>query len=158
MHARVAALASMIAATTGNRPRIETTEHGVRIEADVPDVLSPTARTAILVALAAADRYGHVRTEESSAIWAEITEGKPVGRTNDHCAGCDECTDNAVAVAIEHANSGPGRTLYACPRCREKGRLLPLDEHPKDSWGLLQRERAVKKIAPLSNHADTEGP
>ncbi|MEU5399765.1 hypothetical protein ABZ348_10760 [Streptomyces sp. NPDC005963] len=35
---------------------------------------------------------------------------------NHHCAWCDEYTGNPIAVAVEHANSGPGRTLYACPR------------------------------------------
>lgn len=71
--AQAAALAGMLAAATGNEPRIEHTGAGaLRIEADLPDELTPTTRTAILTALAIADRYGHARTDTTDTVWAEL--------------------------------------------------------------------------------------
>ncbi|MEW2084611.1 hypothetical protein [Streptomyces sp. NPDC005283] len=72
MHAQAAALAGMLAAATGSEPRSEETDRGIRVEADLPDQLSPTTRTAILTALAKADRYGHARTDSSDTVWAEL--------------------------------------------------------------------------------------
>jgi hypothetical protein len=72
MHAQAAALAGMLAAATGSEPRTEETDRGVRIEADLPAELSSTTRTAILTALAIADRYGHARTDDSDTVWAEL--------------------------------------------------------------------------------------
>lgn len=66
------ALAGMLAAATGNEPRTTATATTVRVEADLPDELTPTGRTTILTALAAADRYGHDRTEASDTVWAEL--------------------------------------------------------------------------------------
>ncbi|MEU1194911.1 hypothetical protein ABZ446_01640 [Streptomyces sp. NPDC005813] len=63
----------MLAAATGTEARTSTTESGaLRIEADLPDEMSPTTRTAVLTALAIADRYGHARTDESDTVWAEL--------------------------------------------------------------------------------------
>lgn len=71
--AQAAALVGMLAAATGNEPRTEHTDSGaLRIEADLPDELTPTTRTAILTALAIADRYGHARTETTDTVWAEL--------------------------------------------------------------------------------------
>jgi hypothetical protein len=71
----------MLAAATGNEPRTEHTGAGaLRIEADLPDELTPTTRTAILAALATGDRYGHARTDDADFVWAELdgeTEGHP---------------------------------------------------------------------------------
>lgn len=63
----------MLAAATGNEARTEHTAAGaLRIEADLPAELTPTARTAILAALAIADRYGHARTDTTDTVWAEL--------------------------------------------------------------------------------------
>lgn len=71
--AQAAALVGMLAAATGNEPRTERTDSGaVRIEADLPEELTPTTRTAILTALALADRYGHARTDTTDTVWAEL--------------------------------------------------------------------------------------
>ncbi|MEU0661977.1 hypothetical protein [Streptomyces lavendulocolor] len=51
------------------------------------------------------------------------------------CRWCGNDTQHATAAAIEHSNSGPGRILYACPGCMSLRRIIPLDQHPADSWG-----------------------
>ncbi|MGW4030731.1 hypothetical protein ACWEFL_15660 [Streptomyces sp. NPDC004838] len=54
---------------------------------------------------------------------------------------CTWCltTSGTVAVAITHQPSGSaGRTLYACPACRARKGLLPLD-HPTGSNGSTVR-------------------
>ncbi|MCK8676661.1 hypothetical protein [Streptomyces lichenis] len=58
------------------------------------------------------------------------------------CTWCAEPTDEPVSVAVEHVASGPGRVVYACPDCRRRHRLLPLDQHPADSWGEVRYETA----------------
>ena len=78
--AQAAALVGMLAAATGNQPRTGHTDTGaVRIEAELPDEMTPTTRTAILTALAIADRYGHARTETTDTVWAEL-DGEAEGR------------------------------------------------------------------------------
>ena len=73
MQAQAAALAGMLAAATGRQPRTGRVGGGAfRIEADLPEELSSTKRVAILLALAIADRYGHQRTSDCDAVWAEI--------------------------------------------------------------------------------------
>lgn len=72
VQAQAAALVGMLAAATGSEPRTEETDRGVRIEADLPEELSSTTRTAILTTLATADRYGHARTDTSDTVWAEL--------------------------------------------------------------------------------------
>ncbi|MEU4348323.1 hypothetical protein [Streptomyces sp. NPDC023838] len=47
------------------------------------------------------------------------------------------------AIGIAHANSGPGWTMYACPPCKASQRLLPLDQHPADSWGFPRYDYAA---------------
>lgn len=59
------------------------------------------------------------------------------------CDWCGYGTYKPIAVGISHANSGPGRTLYACPGCRKTHRLLPLDQHPADSWGFPRYDYAA---------------
>lgn len=66
------ALAGMLAAATSSEPRITETQHGFRIEVDLPDELSPVTRSTILTALGTADRYGHNRTEAGDSVWGEI--------------------------------------------------------------------------------------
>ena len=50
-------------------------------------------------------------------------DGKaPVGRNTTRpviriCARCDQDTRDPVLVAEIHGNSGPGRSVYACPAC-----------------------------------------
>lgn len=56
------------------------------------------------------------------------------------CEWCGYDTNRPIAVGIDHANSGPGRTLYACRPCKEKKRLLPLDQHPGDSFGFPRND------------------
>lgn len=51
------------------------------------------------------------------------------------CRWCGNDTQHATAAAIEHADSGPGRILYACPGCMSLRRIIPLDQHPDDSYG-----------------------
>lgn len=73
VQAQGAALAGMLAAATGNETRTSTTDSGaMRIEADLPSHLSTPTRSAVLTALALADRYGHARTDDSDTVWAEL--------------------------------------------------------------------------------------
>lgn len=59
------------------------------------------------------------------------------------CSWCGNDSDEGVAVGIAHANSGPGRTLYACQPCKTAKRLLPLDQHPADSFGFPRYDYAA---------------
>jgi hypothetical protein len=59
------------------------------------------------------------------------------------CDWCGYDHRDCVAVGIAHANSGPGRTLHACPTCLKIQRLLPLDQHPADSWGFPRFDHAA---------------
>jgi hypothetical protein len=56
-----------------------------------------------------------------------------------HCGWCEKagavCSGELVVVGFVETNSGPGGWIWACPPCVEESRLLPLDEHPPDSWG-----------------------
>lgn len=72
VHAQIAALTGMLAVATGLEPRKTSTANGVRIEADLPEKLSPTARSAILSALGTADSYGHIHTPNGEYVWAEL--------------------------------------------------------------------------------------
>ncbi|MFJ2646438.1 hypothetical protein ACIO1C_06890 [Streptomyces sp. NPDC087420] len=77
---QAAALVGMLAAATGGEPRTTGTEAGaVRIEADLPEQLSPATRNAILAALATADRYGHTHTDDGDTVWAELDRDVAVG-------------------------------------------------------------------------------
>ncbi|MER5254383.1 hypothetical protein [Streptomyces sp. NPDC002855] len=51
------------------------------------------------------------------------------------CRECNEDTDEPVPVALEHVASGAGRVVYLCPLCRYALGLVPLDQHPRDSYG-----------------------
>lgn len=80
MDIQAAALVGMLAAATGGEPRTTGTEAGaVRIEADLPEQLSPATRNAILAALATADRYGHTHTDDGDTVWAELDRKVEVG-------------------------------------------------------------------------------
>ncbi|MDJ0461540.1 hypothetical protein [Streptomyces sp. H27-C3] len=59
------------------------------------------------------------------------------------CAVCGIDAAETVAVGLEHANSGPGRILYACLGCRQSRRILPLDQHPADSYGFPRFDYAM---------------
>ncbi|MFD9970660.1 hypothetical protein ACFWYA_21345 [Streptomyces sp. NPDC059011] len=60
------------------------------------------------------------------------------------CDWCGQRHGDCVAVGIAHANSGPGRTLHGCGACLKLRRLLPLDQHPADSWGFPRFDYAAK--------------
>lgn len=66
------ALAGMLAVATSSEPRITETPASVRIEVGLPPELSPVTQSVILIALCAADRYGHSRTEAGDSVWGEI--------------------------------------------------------------------------------------
>ena len=67
---QAAALAGMLAAATGNKPRTERTSAGIRVMADLPHQMGPAMRTAILAALAQAPQYGHVHAAGTDTVWA----------------------------------------------------------------------------------------
>lgn len=52
-----------------------------------------------------------------------------------HCGWCETTADELVKVGFHEAGSGPGCNIHACPECVKAYRILPLDEHPPDSWG-----------------------
>lgn len=64
------------------------------------------------------------------------------------CDWCGNGTDKPITIGIAHANSGPGRTMYACPPCKTTKRLLPLDQHPADSFGFPRFDYAAAASAP----------
>ncbi len=69
---QTAAIVGMLAAATGAEPTTDETPRRVRIEATLPEPITPAARLAVLTALATADRYGHERTEQRSVVWVEL--------------------------------------------------------------------------------------
>jgi hypothetical protein len=51
------------------------------------------------------------------------------------CGWCKTLLGELIEVGFHEAGSGPGAGIYACPPCLEEHRIVPLDEHPPDSWG-----------------------
>ncbi len=62
----------MLTAATGDEPRLDKTPDTIRVESDLPRDLAPVTRTAILAALAIAQRFGHSRTVDGDTAWAEL--------------------------------------------------------------------------------------
>ncbi|MCZ4099832.1 hypothetical protein [Streptomyces sp. H39-C1] len=79
MRASVSHIAAGLAAATGNEvTRTDLPSGSVRLEVEIPGDISPTARYAVLLALADADSYGHGRSQDAQRVWAIInTEGNP---------------------------------------------------------------------------------
>ncbi|GGS34095.1 hypothetical protein GCM10010253_04440 [Streptomyces badius] len=106
--ARVAALTGMLGAATGTEPRVAADLHAFRVEADLPAELSTTAQTAVLAALATADRYGHTRTRAAEYVWAEISREANVTTT--------ETPDTAYRALLGHTTTCTAcRTGEICP-------------------------------------------
>ncbi|MFE0101127.1 hypothetical protein [Streptomyces sp. NPDC059009] len=59
------------------------------------------------------------------------------------CRKCGQETEAPIAVALEHVASGAGRVVYLCEFCRDLLGLVPLDQHPKGSWGFPLYETAI---------------
>ncbi|MCI4040279.1 hypothetical protein MQC87_03675 [Streptomyces sp. TRM75563] len=104
--ARVTALTGMLAAATGTEPRVTTDLDAFRVEADLPAELSATAHTAVLAALATADRYGHTLKRAAEYVWAEISREANVTTTDSpdtayrallgHTMTCTACRTGAI--------------------------------------------------------------
>ncbi|MFF8958779.1 hypothetical protein [Streptomyces sp. NPDC014894] len=75
-NARAAFLADVLAAAVGREPRVSETASVTRVEVDLPSAPSPRTRTAILAALANADRFGHDRAGGRESVWAEVEREK----------------------------------------------------------------------------------
>lgn len=76
---RAAALAAQLAALTGLAARTEETPDHIRVEVDLPGLLTNSNRLSLLATLANADRYGHDVTEQGAFVWAEIRQpGEPI--------------------------------------------------------------------------------
>ncbi len=73
---RATALARQLAAATGREPRTDETPERIRIEADLPDEPTNSARDGILAAVTQADRYGHDRTGSGGIVWMELDQRK----------------------------------------------------------------------------------
>ncbi|MER7699545.1 MULTISPECIES: hypothetical protein [unclassified Streptomyces] len=96
----------MLAAATGTEPRVTTDLDLFHIEAGLPAELSATAHSAVLAALATADRYGHRLTRTSEYVWAEISREANVTTTDSpdtayrallgHTMTCTDCRTGAV--------------------------------------------------------------
>lgn len=69
---RAAELAEQLAKAASREPRTDQTPERIRIEADLPDKLTNSARDGILAAITQADRYGHSRTEHGEVAWMEL--------------------------------------------------------------------------------------
>ncbi|GAA2751504.1 MULTISPECIES: hypothetical protein [Kitasatospora] len=68
-------LAYRLAVAAGARARVRRRpDGGYRVEAEIPGDLGEEAHRAVLTALAAADRFGHVYLAASHSVWAEIDE------------------------------------------------------------------------------------
>lgn len=51
------------------------------------------------------------------------------------CGWCKTTVGELIEVGFVESGSGPGWFYYACHPCVDEHRILPLDEHPPDSWG-----------------------
>ncbi|MCJ1678156.1 hypothetical protein MTF65_12535 [Streptomyces sp. APSN-46.1] len=84
---QAAALAALLSAALGGaETRTEATGDRIRIEADLPAELTSTAHAALLGALAAGGRFGHVRGRGGAdTVWVEIDRGDgPSDKTTPH--------------------------------------------------------------------------
>ncbi|MFH9756278.1 hypothetical protein ACWGBY_19060 [Streptomyces griseus] len=98
----------MLAAATGTKPRVTTDLDAFRVEADLPAELSATAHTAVLAALATADRYGHTLSRAAEYVWAEISREANVTTT--------ESPDTAYRALLGHTMTCTAcRTGAICP-------------------------------------------
>lgn len=70
------ALAARLKAITHHDPALSETAHLIRVTAHLPERLTDRGRLSLLVALADADRFGHVLTDEGGAVWAEVDTEK----------------------------------------------------------------------------------
>lgn len=72
---RVFDVAIRLAAAAGARARISLRdEGGYRIYVVLPPGISAEAQLAVLDVLAAADRFGHDRTDSAQGVWVEIDQ------------------------------------------------------------------------------------
>jgi hypothetical protein len=62
----------MLTAAIGGAPRLDETHDRIRVEADLPEDLALITRTAVLTALARANRFGHDRIRDGAVVWAEV--------------------------------------------------------------------------------------
>ncbi len=78
---RAREIAGRLTVATGGRARTVETADAVRVEADVPTEVTVDVLTAIIAALARADRFGHDRVGTGAVVWAEIgkASGAPHG-------------------------------------------------------------------------------
>lgn len=73
---RAAELAEQLAKAARREPRTDQSPERIRIEVDLPDKLTNSARDSILAAITQADRYGHNRTSSGGVAWMELDLGK----------------------------------------------------------------------------------
>ena len=74
MRPKVESIAARLAVATGSQVRREEDPSGIRLEVDLPQELSETARRTVLAAIADADAYGHGLTGEGDHLWALIID------------------------------------------------------------------------------------
>lgn len=66
-------MAELLTAATGAEARTTETADAIRVEVEVPAVITSELLTAIVTALGSADRFGHDHTAAVGVAWAEIT-------------------------------------------------------------------------------------
>ena len=74
---RARELAETLAKALGTEPRITQLARSIRVEADVPPEAGFAIFDGVLAAIAAADRYGHEFTHETSTFWVEVHKRSP---------------------------------------------------------------------------------
>ncbi|MEI7033797.1 hypothetical protein [Streptomyces pratensis] len=98
----------MLTAAIGAEPRVTVDPDAFRVEADLPAGLDAAAHSAVLAALATADRYGHTLTRVSEFVWAEISREANVTTT--------DSSDAAYRALLGHTMTCTAcRTGAACP-------------------------------------------
>lgn len=75
--AQATAIAARLGAVLDTEPDVTETGDGIRIQVSLPEQLSGTQQTAVLAALADADRYGHTTATTGRTVWALITKEQP---------------------------------------------------------------------------------
>ncbi|BBC33272.1 hypothetical protein SGFS_045660 [Streptomyces graminofaciens] len=75
------------------------------------------------------------------------------------CARCQRMTSTPVVVHEEHAATGPGFTVYACPECAEHypppaDALEPLDPAPRQSRMTIRVYKATSDNSTTQDRAE----
>jgi hypothetical protein len=74
------------------------------------------------------------------------------------CTWCRKSTRAPLAVGIVERGTGPSGTAYACPPCRDRRRIIPMDAWTDDVGDGRPQSRRRNADRPPPLAADTASP